>query len=174
MEAISIEGRSPPGWTSRGAPSKREPSKFHPLGSELGPLIFVGLAYFSLAYLGLRLASIHPSATPIWAPTGLAIAAILLRGYRVAAAIFMGAFLVNQLTAGSILTSLAIASGNTLEAVVAVYLVRLWGEGEQVFDTPSGVVKFALISLAATVVSATIGVSSLTLAGYAEVSSFIS
>jgi integral membrane sensor domain MASE1 len=87
----------------------------------------------------------------------LAIAAILLRGYRVAAAIFIGAFLVNQLTAGSILTSLAIASGNTLEAVVAVYLLTLWGKGEQIFDTPNGVIKFALISLAATLASATIG-----------------
>ena len=58
--------------------------------------------------------------------------------------------------------------------MIAGYLVRHWAEGEQVFDTPTGVAKFALISLAATMVSATIGVSSLTLAGYAEVSSFIS
>jgi DNA-binding CsgD family transcriptional regulator/PAS domain-containing protein len=54
------------------------------------------------------------------------------------------------------------------------YLVSHWARGEQVFDTPTGVTKFALISLAATLVSATIGVSSLTVAGYAEVSSFIS
>ena len=134
----------------------------------------LGLLYFALAYLGLRLASINPSATPIWPPTGLAIAAILLWGNRIAPAIFIGAFLINQLTAGSIFTSLAIAGGNTLEAVIAGYLVRHWAEGEQVFDTPIGVIKFALISLAATMVSATIGVSSLTLAGYAEVSSFMS
>ena len=42
------------------------------------------------------------------------------------------------------------------------------GEGEQVFDTPTGATKFAIISVAATIVSATIGVSSLTLAGYAK------
>ena len=152
----------------------REPPRAHPLGSDVVELILVGLAYFTLAYLGLRLASINPSATPIWPPTGLAIAAILLWGDRIAPAIFIAAFLVNQLTAGSIFTSLAIAGGNTLEAVVAGYLVRHWAEGEQVFDTPTGVTKFTLISLAATMVSATIGVSSLTLAGYAEMSSFIS
>src|SRR5262249_7041913 len=135
---------------------------------------FVGLAYFTVASFGLRLASINPSATPIWPPTGLAIAAILLWSSRIAPAIFVGAFLVNQLTAGSMATSLAIALGNTLEAVIAGYLVRHWAEGEQVFDTPTGVAKFTLISLAATIVSATIGVSSLTLAGYAEVSHFIS
>src|SRR5262245_5451464 len=135
-------------------------------GPDVVALILVGLAYFVLAALGLRVASINPSVTPIWPPTGLAIAAILLWGNRIAPAIFIGAFLVNQLTAGSILTSLAIASGNTVEAGVAVYLLRLWGEGQQVFETPNGVVKFALISLAATAVSATIGVGSLTLAGY--------
>ena len=144
------------------------------LGPDVVALILVGLVYFALAGLGLQLASINPSATPIWPPTGLAIAAILLWGNRIAPAIFIAAFLINQLTAGSIFTSLAIAGGNTLEAVIAGYLVRHWAEGEQVFDTPTGVAKFALISLAATLVSATIGVSSLTLAGYAEVSSFIS
>ncbi len=133
----------------------------------------VGLAYFALARLGLGLASLHPSATPIWPPTGLAIAAILLWGNRIAPAIFIGAFLINQLTAGSIFTSLAIASGNTLEPVIAGYLARHWAEGEHVFDTATGVVKFALISLAATSISATIGVSSLTLASYADASSFI-
>jgi len=104
----------------------------------------------------------------------LAIAAILLWGNRIAPAIFIAAFLINQLTAGSIFTSLAIAGGNTLEAVIAGYLVARWAEGEQVFDTPTGIAKFTLISLAATMVSATIGVSSLTLVGYAEMSSFIS
>ena len=95
-------------------------------------------------------------------------------GPRIAPAIFVAAFLINQLTAGSIFTSLAIACGNTLEAVIAGYLVRHWAQGEQVFDTPLGIMKFTLISLAATLVSATIGVSSLAVAGYAEMSSFIS
>src|SRR4029077_3086614 len=151
-----------------------EPPRAHPIGSDAFALILVGIAYFALAGLGLHLASINPSATPIWPPTGLAIAAILLWVPRIAPAIFIAAFLINQVTAGSIFTSLAIAGGNTLEAVIAGYLVRHWAEGEQVFDTPTGIAKFALISLAATLVSATIGVSSLTIAGYAEVSRFIS
>ena len=151
----------------------REPPRAHPIGAHAVELILVGFAYFTFAGLGLHLASINPSATPIWPPTGLAIAAILLWANRIAPAIFIGAFLINQFTAGSIFTSLAIAGGNTLEAVIAGYLVRHWAEGEQVFDTPTGVAKFTLISLAATIVSATIGVSSLTLAGYAEMSNFI-
>src|SRR5262245_36394071 len=137
-------------------------------------LILVGLAYFTFAYFGLRFASVNSSATPIWPATGLAIAAMLLWGHRIAPAIFIAAFLINQLTAGSTFTSLAIASGNTLEAVIAGYLVGYWAKGDQIFDTPNGTIKFALISMAATAVSATIGVSSLTLAGYADVSVSIS
>ena len=162
------------GVTTRVRRAAREPPRTHLLGPHVVELILVGIAYFTLAGLGLQLASINPSATPVWPATGLAIAAILLWGNRIAPAILIGAFLINQLTAGSIFTSLAIAGGNTLEAVVAGYLVRHWAEGDQVFDTPTGVSKFALISVAATIVSATIGVSSLTLAGYAEVSSFFS
>src|SRR6476659_11388259 len=102
----------------------REPPRAHPIGSDVVALILAGLAYFTFAYLGLRLASVNPSATPIWVPTGLAIAAVLLWGNRIAPAIFIAAFLINQLTAGSIFTSLAIAGGNTLEAVIASYRIR--------------------------------------------------
>src|SRR4029077_9494280 len=119
-----------------------EPPRAHPLGAHAVELILVGIAYFTLAGLGLHLASINPSATPIWPPTGFAIAAILLWGNRIAPAIFIAAFLINQLTAGSIFTSLAIAGGNTLEALIAGYLVGRWAEGEQVFDTPIGITKF--------------------------------
>lgn len=134
-------------------------------------LTLVGFAYFAVAYIGLQLASIHPSATPIWPATGVAIAAVLLWGYGVAPAIFIGALLVNYITAGSPLTSVAIAFGNTLEALATAYFVKMWVDGEPVFDSPSSVGKFALISAATTTISATIGVGSLMLAGLAETSS---
>jgi integral membrane sensor domain MASE1 len=175
-DAASTSGQAGMGVEQLALPTRgaeREPPRARPLGSDFVAPIVIGVVYFTLAYLGLRFASINSSATPIWPPTGFAIAAILLWGYRIAPAIFVAAFLINQITAGSIFTSLAIAGGNTLEAAVAGYLIRHWAEGKQVFETPTGVTKFALISLAATVVSATIGVSSLTLAGYAEMSSFI-
>jgi integral membrane sensor domain MASE1 len=135
---------------------------------EVLKLALVGLAYVAVAHAGLQLASINPSATPIWPATGLAIAVVLLWGYRIAPAIFIAAFIVNQLTAGSPLTSAAIAFGNTLEAVATAYFVRRWTDGERVFESPAGVGKFAVISAATTTISATIGVGSLLFAGYAE------
>ena len=143
-----------------------------PLSPSLGTyaieLFGIGVTYFVLAKIGLTLASIHPSASPIWPPTGLALAAVVVRGYRVWPAIFLAALVANATTAGSIYTSSAIALGNTLEALVGGYLISRWSGGLRIFDSPAGVARFALIALAATPISATIGVGSLTLAGYAD------
>src|SRR5262245_43666317 len=110
--------------------------KATPLGpglasGEAPKLVVVALAYVIVAYFGLKLASINPSATPVWPARGLAIAVVLLWGHRIAPAIFIAAFTVNYLTAGSALTSTAIALGNTLEALATAYLVTRWPDGQQ-------------------------------------------
>src|SRR5437660_12175222 len=92
-------------------------------------LAAIGFGYFALAKFGLALASLHPSASPIWPPTGFALAIVLLRGYRVWPAIFLGALLANATTAGSIVTGAAIAVGNTLEALIGAALINLWAGG---------------------------------------------
>ena len=136
-------------------------------------LAAVAVVYFAAAKLSLTLASIHPNATPIWPPTGLALAAILLCGHRIWPAIFAGAFLVNLTTAGSIYTSCAIGLGNMLEAVIGAWLINRWSDGRNTFETPIDVAKFTLIGLGpSTMTSATIGVGSLSLAGYADLSNF--
>ncbi len=129
-------------------------------------LLGISVSYFACAKAGLLLASINPSATPIWPPTGLALAAVLLLGYRVTPAILLGAFLANATTTGSVATSGAIAIGNTLECLVGAWLINRWSGGTATFNTPGGVVRFALISTSlATPISALIGVGSLALAG---------
>ncbi len=138
-------------------------------------LAAVAAIYFVVAKLGLVLASVHPNATPIWPATGFALAAFLLFGYRIWPALFVAAFLANITTAGSIFTSTAIAAGNTLESVVGSWLINRWSNGVKTFDTPLGVAKFALVSFApSTMISATLGVASLSLAGYAAWSNFAS
>ena len=156
---------------ARAAPPEASEAAARPPSSSLGryafELVGIGLAYFVCAKVGLALASINPSATPIWPPTGLALAAVMLWGYRVWPAVFVAAWLANATTAGSIYTSSAIALGNTLECVLGAYLIARWSDGLRTFDTPGGVVRFALISLAAAApLSATIGVAALSSAGY--------
>jgi PAS domain S-box-containing protein len=136
-------------------------------------LLAAGLCYFALARLGLMLALINPSATPIWPATGFAVAMVLLWGYRLLPAIFAGAFAANLITAGSVLSSAVIALGNSLEAFIIVWMVNRWSDGRETFARPFAVAKFASIALTpGTMVSATIGVGVLVATGFASVSNY--
>jgi PAS domain S-box-containing protein len=132
-------------------------------------LTLLGAAYVVAGKFGLSLAIVHASVSPVWPPTGIALAAFLLLGSRVWPAILVGAFLVNVTTTGSIATSIGIAVGNTLEGRLGADLVRLFANGRGAFDRARDIFKFVMLAgLFATTVSATIGVTSLTLAGYAS------
>ena len=97
--------------------------------TDLGVLSVLTAVYFVAGKLGLTLAFVNASASPLWPPAGLALAALLLLGYRVWPAVFLGAYLVNVTTAVSVETSIGIAVGNTLEALVGAYLVNRFANG---------------------------------------------
>jgi signal transduction histidine kinase len=139
------------------------------------PLRLAGVfgLYVLAGKVGLSLASVHASASPVWPPTGIALAAFLTLGYRVWPAVFAGAFIVNVSTAGSAATSAAIAVGNTLEGLLGAFLVVRYANGARAFDHAQDVFKFAaLAGLLSSIVSATVGVVSLSLAGYASWTDF--
>lgn len=134
----------------------------------LGLLVALAAGYFVAGKLGLRVAFVNPSATPVWPPTGIALAALLLAGYGVWPAVFVGAFLVNVTTAGSVATSIAIAAGNTLEGLVGAYLVNRFARGRRACERARDIFKLAVLAAAiSTTVSATAGVTALALGGFA-------
>jgi len=128
----------------------------------------LAIIYFVAGKLGLMLASLHASASPVWPPAGIALAALLLLGYRAWPAIFVGAFLVNVTTAGNVATSFAIATGNTLEALVGAWLVNRFAGGTNVFVRLQGVFKFALAAGISAIISPAFGVTSLGVAGFVD------
>jgi signal transduction histidine kinase len=133
----------------------------------------LGAIYFAAGKLGLSLAFVHANATTVWPPTGIAVAAFLLLGPRVWPGVLIGAFLVNLTTAGSALSSAGIAIGNTLEGLLAAYLVGRYANGRQAFERLGDVLRFAILAaLISPVVSATIGVTSLCATGYAQWTDF--
>ena len=148
---------------------ERKPSIWRsPVLRELLIGLAVCAAYILAGKLSLRLASVHPSATPFWPPTGIAIVALLMLGLRYWPVIFLGAFVVNFTTAGSTLTSLGIATGNCLEAVLTVYLVNRFANGKQVFERTWDILRFALYAgVLSSAAAATLGVTSLALGGFA-------
>jgi len=139
------------------------------------PAFFLGLTvvYFVAGKLALKLAFLNASASAVWPCTGIALAALLLCGNRVWPAIFAGAFLVNFTTAGTALTSLGIATGNTLEALAGSYLVARFANGAKAFQRSQNIFKFVLLAgMISTVISASIGSATLVLGGLAEPSRY--
>ncbi len=136
-------------------------------------MLAVAVVYFTAGKLGLKLAFVNASATAVWPPTGIAIASLLILGLRFWPAIFIAAFLVNITTAGSLPSTIGIAIGNTLEGLVGAYLVSKFANGRETFNSPPNIFRFALLAgVLSTMVSATIGVSSLVLNGLAQLSEF--
>src|SRR5438094_10427744 len=107
-------------------------------------LLVLGGVYVVAGKLGLALAFVHASASAVWPPTGIALAATLLLGYRVWPALFLGAFLVNVTTAGSAWPSLGIASGNTLEGLLGPFRVRRFANAPKAFARAPDIFTFGV------------------------------
>src|SRR5436190_6757295 len=93
-----------------------------PLTTAAAVFLLAG-SYFMAGKFGLSVAVVNASASAVWPPSGLAFAALLVWGYKLWPGVFLGAFLVNISIQGSIATSAGIAFGNTVEALVGVWLV---------------------------------------------------
>jgi signal transduction histidine kinase/integral membrane sensor domain MASE1/CheY-like chemotaxis protein len=135
----------------------------------LTKMLALALVYFIAGKFGLSLAVVHPSASAVWPPSGIAFAALLLWGYRLWPGVFLGAFLVNIPTLGAPLTTLCVATGNTLEALLGTWLIHRFAGGPKVFERARNIFKFvSFAAFLSTTVSATVGVTSLTLAAHAS------
>jgi integral membrane sensor domain MASE1 len=101
--------------------------------------------------------------------TGVALAACLLLGARVWPGVFLGTFVVRILTLRAVPTALGIACGNTLTVLLGARLVRHVANGCHAFDRAPDVFRFTVCAgLLSPIVSATLGVASLTLGGFAH------
>jgi signal transduction histidine kinase len=100
--------------------------------------------------------------TTIWPPTGIALVAIFLLGYRYWPAILVGAFVANFLTQEPFSAAGFIAIGNTLEAVTGVYLLRRFAGFKGRLDSVNEVLGLVVLAaFASTLISATIGTTTL-------------
>jgi integral membrane sensor domain MASE1 len=100
-------------------------------GRNLAATVALAIGYFVAGKLGLTLAFVHPSATAIGACSGITLAAFLTLGYEVWPGILLASFLVSLTTAGSVATSIGIATGNILEGLAGAYLVNRFARGRK-------------------------------------------
>jgi integral membrane sensor domain MASE1 len=141
--------------------------------------------YVATARLGLTLAlPPEKKATAVWLPSGIALAAILLGGYRVWPAVWLGAFLANAWDIfdpassfpirSHLIVSCGIAVGSTLQPLLGAFLLRRWIGRDQLFDGARSAFKLTGITLLACLVASTIGVSMLAVAGIVPWPKFVS
>jgi signal transduction histidine kinase len=126
----------------------------------------VAVVYVLAARAGLTLDAVSGFASLVWAPTGIALAAVLLAGGRIWPGLFIGAFVANAITGAPFLAASGIAAGNTLEAVAGAYALTRVPDFHVRLDSLRDVIALIGLSvLLSTMISATIGVTSLYFAG---------
>ncbi|WP_338824059.1 MASE1 domain-containing protein [Bradyrhizobium septentrionale] len=134
-------------------------------------ILIIAAIYGGLAESARLVPAINPTATPLWPPTGLALALVLLRGYRIWPAILVGAVSPCLMADRSLLEFGAAGIGSLLAAFAGTWLIGRWSNGSQTFATSSGVAKFAIICFApTTIISSTIALAGVTLANESSLS----
>jgi len=133
-------------------------------------LILIGLivsaAYVLAAKLGFRVAFVAEQVTTVWPPTGLAEAALILWGRSLWPAIWLGAFAANADASAPLWVAAALATGNTLEAVAAASFLRRIPAFDPALRRVRDALGFVVGGgLLATMISATIGTTTLCAAG---------
>src|SRR5262247_281152 len=92
-----------------------------PRARDAASIALLAAVYVVTGRFGLVIATVSGFATPVWAPTGLSLAALVLFGYRLWPGVALGALLVNLWAGASAGVALGISAGNTLEAVLGAY-----------------------------------------------------
>jgi len=136
-------------------------------------VVGVALVYFACAKAGLSLAFSVEQVTAVWPPTGVAVAAYILFGYRVWPGVLLGAFAINATLGESLTTAAGIALGNTLGAIVGLRAARRFSRFDDSITRVRDVIAFAcIVAGLGAAVSATNGVLNLVLGGVVPASEF--
>jgi len=146
--------------------------KVHPVFKYILKLIALSVIYRLGVVVGLSMAFVQSNTSPVWPPTGIAIAALLLFGWQLWPAITLAVLLGSLLTGAPATLAIGMAIGNTLEALAIVYLLRRIGSFHPSLDRIRDVISLILAALGGTVISATFGALSLIIIDGSLISTF--
>ncbi|GAA6524971.1 SpoIIE family protein phosphatase [Intrasporangium sp. DVR] len=126
------------------------------MGGRARWFVAVAVAYYLGARLGLSLSLVEDNVTPLWPPTGIAVAAFVVLGRSLWPAVALAALAVNLPVSEGIVPALATAAGNTLAPLVAALVLERVGFRRQL-DRQRDAIAIVLAALGSTVISATVG-----------------
>jgi anti-anti-sigma factor len=142
------------------------------MGGYVARVLVIAGAYFGSAKLGLAEAYAQGNVTAVWPPTGIALAAVLIWGYRFWPGVALGALLANATTDVPALTTLGITVGNTLEAVCGAALLTRFDFRPALGRVRDVLLLFGCAAVVSTMVAATIGNLSLLAGGEIDADRF--
>jgi len=122
---------------------------------ETGQAVLLAAVYFGAAKLALVFAVPPGYASPVWPPSGIAVAALLLGGPRLWPGIWIGSFAANLTVEASIIASAMIATGSTLQALCVRVLIHRYVGSLARFTRVADVVKFIVVSAAGAAIAPT-------------------
>ncbi|MFI6729066.1 MASE1 domain-containing protein [Streptomyces atratus] len=128
-------------------------------------LLAVAVCYFATARLGLLQEVVRGQVTPLWPPTGIAVAALLVFGMRIWPGIALGALVVNIFIGPSVVPVLFIAAGNTLAPICSYLMLRRAGFHNALDRLRDALALVFLGALCGMLISATVGTGILVLSG---------
>jgi serine phosphatase RsbU (regulator of sigma subunit) len=127
----------------------------------VGALVVVGATYYVGARIGLTLSLVERNVTPLWPPTGIAVAAFLLVGRWLWPGVTVAAFAVNLPISENALAAAVTAAGNTVAPLLAAALLGRFGFRRQLDRHRDALAIVFLAALASMLVSATVGAGTL-------------
>jgi len=130
-----------------------------------------GTVYLLVAIVALNFAVVEGNATLLWPSSGVALAFLVRFGIKYALGIFLGAFAAGVYVGNPHVISALIALGNTLEPLLAVYLLRFLPFTPTLYRTHD-YLSLVLAGSIGAIASAVIGSSALILAGFLPLSEF--
>ncbi|TCC47448.1 serine/threonine protein phosphatase [Kribbella capetownensis] len=127
------------------------------LGRTVVAVVLVGAAYYLGARLGLSLSLVEQNVTPLWPPSGIALAAFLVFGRSMWPGVACAALAVNLPISTGPVPALLTALGNTLAPLVAAIVLERVGFRRQLDRRRDALAIVFLGALASMTISATIG-----------------
>lgn len=137
-------------------------------------IVFLGAIYYSSAHVGFLLSFPETLASPVWPPTGIAFALILIMGHGSWPGLMIGSFIVHSLIFWRnglafdnhmIFATFFVSTGNTLEALLGFFLIKRFVKEGNPYGKALETFKFLFITLFISFLGALIGTSSLVLNG---------
>ncbi len=143
-------------------------TRVRPVLVYLSQVIVLAVIYHLAARLGLQMAYVQANTSPVWPPTGIGLAVLLLFEARLWPGISLGVLLGSLMTGAPFSLALGLAVGNTIEALLAVFILKRIFTLHNELDRVQDVISLVIVSLLCTTIGASIGSTTLMMLGFSQ------